>query len=122
MKPNVIIFFTDQQRYDTLGLYGNPDKLSPHIDSLGKQGVTFLNAYTPNPICTPARACLQTGQYCNMHGVYRNGLAIPRNYPATMANSFKSAGYETAYIGKWHLGSSGAGPVEKAERGGYDFW
>jgi len=121
-KQNVIVFFTDQQRFGTLGLYGNPDSLTPHIDRLGREGVVFENTYTPNPICTPARACLQTGQYCHTHGVYRNGVAIPANYPTTIAGSFRAAGYETGYIGKWHLGSAGAGPVPPEERAGYDYW
>ena len=61
MKPNVLIVFTDQQRWDTLGVHKNPMGLTPNLDLLAKEGVFFENAFTNQPLCAPARACLLTG-------------------------------------------------------------
>ena len=68
-RPNVLIIFTDQQRWDTIGAYGNPMNLTPNIDALAKEGVRFEFAFTNQPVCSPARACLFTGQYASTHGV-----------------------------------------------------
>jgi len=115
---------TDQQRWDTVGAYGNPMDLTPELDAMADRGTVFEHAFTPQPVCTPARACLQTGQHPTGHGVYRNGLALPRT-STTVADAFNDAGYRTGYVGKWHLASSEdqLGPVSSDLRGGYsDFW
>lgn len=119
---NVIIFFTDQQRWDTLGLNGNPMGLTPNLDRLARQGTFFREAVTPQPVCGPARSCIQTGQYATTTGVFKNGLGMKASSPK-LAELFKSAGYRTSYIGKWHLSEgTGAGPVPKKNRGGYEDW
>ena len=119
--PNIIVFFTDQQRWDTTGVHGNPLDLTPNFDRLARAGTDVHYSITCQPVCGPARACLQTGLYATETGCYRNGIALPSD-SRTLAHYFSEAGYDTAYIGKWHLSDEGAGPVSLAQRGGYDYW
>lgn len=118
-KPNVIVFFTDQQRWDTTGSHGNPLGLTPNFDRTALTGTHLHHAFTVQPVCGPSRACLQTGMYATQNGCYRNAIPLQ---PATrtLAHSFKDAGYRTSYIGKWHLAANE--PVPPAEQGGYDDW
>lgn len=118
-KPNVIVFFTDQQRFDTTGLHGNPMALTPNFDRLARAGTHFANAFTVQPVCGPARSALQTGRYPTETGCWRNGRPLPED-AVTMASCFKQGGYDTAYIGKWHL--AGTEPVPADQRGGHDYW
>ena len=118
-KPNVIVFFTDQQRWDSLGLHGNPLELTPNLDAMALGGTHCFNAFTCQPVCAPARASLQTGKYATNTGVYRNKIVLPSGQK-TLANYFKDAGYDTGYIGKWHLASGD--PVPREEQGSYDYW
>ncbi len=121
-RTNIIVFFTDQQRWDTLGLNGNPMGLTPHLDRLARRGTFFREAVTPQPVCGPARSCLQTGQYATTTGVHRNGPGLRPDSPK-LAELFADAGYRTGYIGKWHLSEgTGNGPVPKENRGGYQDW
>lgn len=124
--PNVLVFFTDQQRADTCGCYGQKLPVTPNLDRMAKSGVRFERAYTPQPVCGPARACLQTGRYATATGCFINGVSLPREEP-TVAKALGAAGYETAYIGKWHLASDRDGayreaPVPPERRGGYEYW
>jgi len=122
MAPNVVVFLTDQQRWDTTGLHGNPVGLTPNLDRVGRAGTHFVNSFTCQPLCTPARATLQTGLYPTTAGPYRNGIPLPED-STTLAHHFGAAGYETAYVGKWHLGDTASrGPVAPAQRGGYEYW
>lgn len=118
-SPNIIVFLTDEQRHDSIGAYGGPD-ITPNFDGWAKEGTLMLNAITPQPICVPARACLQTGLYPNQTGCWRNGIALDNRPNKTMADYFAENGYDTAYIGKWDL--AGMGLVEKGRRGGYTHW
>jgi len=117
--PNILFVFTDQQRWDTCGLHGNPLDLTPNFDAMAREGAHLRNCFTPQPVCGPARACLQTGRYATRAGSWRNGIPLSTELP-TLAGILSSAGYETGYIGKWHLASSQA--VEEKERGGYQSW
>lgn len=65
-KKNVIVFFTDQQRYDTTGVHGNPDGLTPNFDRMALEGTWAKYAFTPQPVCGPARACVQNGKICDV--------------------------------------------------------
>ncbi len=125
MKPNIIFYFSDQQRWDTLN-----EELMPNVWELGEEGILFENSFTCQPVCGPARACLQTGQYATENRCYWNGIPLQEN-TKTMADYFNENGYDTAYIGKWHLASDrapGRGvhcektavPLEK--QGGYKYW
>ena len=120
-RPNVIVFFTDQQRWDTAGVHGNPAGLTPNFDRMAVEGTHLFNSFTCQPVCGPARSCLQTGRYASETGVWRNGPALPTDLP-TLAGLFGGAGYRTGYIGKWHLSSAGPRAVPPEQRGGYQDW
>ncbi len=121
-RKNVIVFLTDQQRADTLGVAGCKLNLTPHMDRLARGGTYFRAAVTPQPVCGPARSCLQTGQYATTTGVWRNGPGLREESPQ-MAREFAQAGYRTGYIGKWHLSeNTGEGPVPEHNRSGYQDW
>jgi len=129
--PNVLLFFTDQQRWDTCGCYGQPLEVTPNLDRLASEGVKFERAFTCQPVCGPARSCLQTGKYATEVGCFTNNRMLPQDHK-TVAHWMSEAGYEVGYIGKWHLASSGerggpddfrTRPVPIERRGGYkDFW
>lgn len=133
MRPNIIFYFSDQQRADTCGCYGQPLPVTPNLDVLAGQGVVFEHAYSAQPVCGPCRALFQTGRYPTELGCFRNDKALPPNVK-TLADYFNEAGYETAYVGKWHLASDDglADPpnvnytvtaIPPERRGGYkDFW
>ncbi len=127
-KPNVIIFLTDQQRWDTSSFYGNPLNVTPVYDRMAREGTHFQNAFTCQPVCGPARSCLQTGRYATNTGVHINHIGLPEG-SHTLAKSFNEAGYQTGYIGKWHLGGIKPNmegepqhPVPAHRRGGYQYW
>ena len=121
-KPNVIVFFTDQQRWDASGLHGNPLDLMPNFDRMARRGTFLENSITCQPVCGPARACLQTGKYASTIDVSTNSVALPKG-ERTLAHYFSESGYQTAYIGKWHLApKKRIGAVPEEERGGYDYW
>ncbi len=103
-RENIIFYFTDQQRFDTCGCYGQPLDITPNLDKLAKEGVIFENAFSAQPVCGPCRAIFQTGLYPTDTGCFRNGIMLPNNVK-TLANYLEEDGYETAYIGKWHLAS-----------------
>ena len=108
-KPNVIIIFTDDQGSVDAGCYGTRDIQTPHTDSLAKRGIRFTQFYAAAPVCSPSRAGLLTGRYPLRAGVPGNTTSI-KGRPGmpgeqiTIAEHFKSQGYKTAHIGKWHLG------------------
>ncbi|TVY08649.1 sulfatase-like hydrolase/transferase [Paenibacillus cremeus] len=118
-RPNVVVFFTDQQRWDTTGVHGNPLHLTPNFDRMAGEGTHVYHSFTCQPVCGPARSCLQTGRYATDTGCYRNGIPLPED-AKTLAHHFGDAGYKTAYIGKWHLAEEE--PVSEPRRGGYDYW
>lgn len=129
MKPNIVFFFSDQQRWDTLGCNGQPLDITPCLDQFASQDATnFSNCFTPQPVCGPARAMLQTGLYPTQTGCYRNAIPLPLDQK-TLATSMRDAGYNVAYVGKWHLASGEDGPHYETEpvplerRGGYSgYW
>ncbi len=109
-KPNVILCQCDQLRAFEVGCYGNTVIRTPHIDRLAGRGARFDLAVTNNPVCTPARSCLLTGQYSRTcAGTVDNVFLDPpaqersRLKDTTIAEVFKQAGYDTALIGKWHV-------------------
>lgn len=106
MKKNIIFYFSDQQRWDTCGCYGQPLDITPNLDKLASEGVKFENAFSPQPVCGPCRALFQTGRYPTETGCFRNNVMLPQGVK-TLGNYIEEAGYETAYIGKWHLASDG---------------
>ncbi len=119
--PNVIVFFTDQQRWDSTGAHGNPLDLTPNFDRVARKGTHVSRSFTCQPVCGPARSVLQTGMYATETGCFRNGIALPQD-AQTLAHHFREGGYTTGYIGKWHLADAGPGPVPVEQRGGYEYW
>ncbi len=128
-KPNIVFYFADQQRWDTMGCYGQKLDVTPNLDKLAKEGTLFLNAYTCQPVCGPARATLQTGKYPTEIGCHVNGKELPLDVK-TIANYFDENGYETSYVGKWHLASNHEKNLDyritaipEERRGGYkSYW
>lgn len=121
-RPNAVFFFTDQQRWDTTGVHGNPLDLTPNFDRVAREGTHLYHTFTCQPVCAPARASLQTGLYATNTGVFRNGIGL-RVGEDTVARRFNDAGYHTGYIGKWHLsGHELPGPVPEERRGGFQYW
>jgi len=129
-KPNIVFLFSDQQRWDTCGCYGQPLDTTPNLDRLAAEGVRFENAFTCQPVCGPARACIQTGKYATEVRCHTNHCLLPLD-ERTLAHRLADRGYETACIGKWHLASFGpvdgpddfrVRPVPPERRGGYDYW
>ena len=91
-RPNVILIISDQFRWDCLGSNGlNPLNLTPNLDRMAAEGVNFANAITNQPVCAPSRACLFTSSYTNRHGVWRNGIALPRTHSRLRRFSDKRA-------------------------------
>ena len=76
-RPNVVVFFTDQQRWDTSGLHGNPLDLTSNFDRMAQRGTHVHKSFTCQPVCGPARSCLQTGLYATTTGCFRNGIELP---------------------------------------------
>ena len=125
-RPNIIFYFTDQQRWDTMGCYGQKLPVTPNLDRLAAEGTLFENAFTCQPVCGPARACIQSGLYATQIGVFTNHRILPEDAD-TIAKRFNQAGYQTAYCGKWHLASTNGSnyrtiAVPEARRGGYKDW
>lgn len=121
-QPNIIVFFTDQQRFDTVGLHGNPLGLTPHFDRLARAGTFLKNCTTCQPICVPARASLQTGLYASQVGLTDGAIPVEA---VTLADHFNAGGYVTACYGKWHLGGEELGgekPVPRERQGRYQHW
>src|SRR5215217_5897748 len=101
--PNVIVMFSDQQRWDTTGVHHNPLDLTPNFDRMARAGTDVHYSFTSQPVCGPARSEMQSGQYGTTTGCFKNGITLPRQVKS-LADYFREAGYTTGYIGKWHLG------------------
>ncbi len=126
-QPNIVFYFSDQQRWDTLGCYGQKLPVTPVLDKLAEDGTLFENTFTCQPVCGPTRACLQSGEFATSTGAFVNGIALPRDRKM-LADYLNDSGYETAYVGKWHLASDSQHdykrePIPLEYRGGYkDYW
>ena len=100
--PNLIVLLSDQLRRQALGVHGDPDARTPHLDAFAQQGVRFDNACSTYPICVPFRFTLMTGEYAHVRKVPGIEYAMSTE-ERTLADEFNEAGYETIYVGKWHL-------------------
>ena len=102
-RPNILLIFTDQQRADTIAAFGNSVIRTPNLDRLCRDGVVFSNAYTPSPVCVPARCSMMYGQYPANTGCYDNGDPMPEEGRASFITHLSEAGYCTHGIGKCHF-------------------
>ena len=124
--PNVLWICTDQQRFDTLGCYGNPFVNTPNIDRLAGRGVLFTNFYTQSPVCAPSRAGFLTGRYPRTTRLRQNGTAIPED-EVPVTRLLADAGYVCGLVGKLHLGwdfsdSGGVAVTERRIDDGYSYF
>ena len=117
MKPNFLVVLIDDLRYDEFGAGGHPYMRTPNIDRLAHEGALFERAFHTTPICSPNRASIVTGQYASRHGIIDNVArdAMSHRLP-NYHLELQKRGYETAHIGKWHMGNDGM------PRPGYDTW
>ena len=121
-RPNVIYVFADQWRAQDTGYNGNRQVQTPHLDRLAGESVDFANAVAGISVCCPARACLLTGQHALTHGVFVNDVHLADD-AVSMAKLFKAAGYDTAYVGKWHVDGRGRSNfIPPESRQGFDYW
>ncbi|MBN1816852.1 MAG: sulfatase [Sedimentisphaerales bacterium] len=121
-KPNIVFVFADQWRAQATGYAGDPNARTPVLDALEKQSIHFTNAVSGCPVCSPYRASLLTGQYPLTHGVFLNDVPLS-NKAVSIAQACNAAGYDTAYIGKWHLEGNGrTNYIPPHRRQGFDFW
>jgi arylsulfatase A-like enzyme len=128
-KPNIVLYLSDQFRWDFVGANGhNCSAHTPNLDALAARGKNFTHAVTNQPVCAPARSVLFTSRYATETGVWHNGLALDKSLP-TLAAELCKAGYTANLIGKWHLAlenptqGGSPGPVKAEDRGGFlDLW
>jgi arylsulfatase A-like enzyme len=110
-RPNVLVLFCDQFRTDLIGAYGSELVRTPNIDALSADSVIFDRAYTPTPICSPARASFMTGVYPHVHHMFNNSSPkysycehLRPDMPMICDWADAQTDYQTAYFGKWHIG------------------
>ncbi|MEM9282018.1 MAG: sulfatase [Verrucomicrobiota bacterium] len=115
-KPNLMIILTDDQRYDAMGFLGHPFLETPALDRIAKEGVHFKNAVVTTSLCSPSRASILTGLYAHNHRVVDNYNPIPEGL-VYFPKYLQEVGYETAFVGKWHMG----GEIDHPQPG-FDHW
>ncbi|MFC1606733.1 sulfatase [Candidatus Latescibacterota bacterium] len=121
-RPNLVYILTDQWRAQATGYADDPNAHTPHLDALAGESVNFTNAVSCCPICSPYRACLMTGRYPLTTGVFVNDVYLD-NDAVSIAQAYNGAGYDTGYIGKWHLDAHGRSSfIPRERRQGFEFW
>lgn len=120
--PNILVYCTDQQRFDTIGALGNPYVRTKRIDRLAREGTAFTHAYCQSPICTPSRSSFMTGLYpSRLHNTRNGNDTFPQDSPPLISKMLADAGYICGNVGKFHLTASG-GRTEPRLDDGYHYW
>eukprot|EP00603_Paraphysomonas_imperforata_P003352 CAMPEP_0114421732 /NCGR_PEP_ID=MMETSP0103-20121206/5236_1 /TAXON_ID=37642 ORGANISM="Paraphysomonas imperforata, Strain PA2" /NCGR_SAMPLE_ID=MMETSP0103 /ASSEMBLY_ACC=CAM_ASM_000201 /LENGTH=448 /DNA_ID=CAMNT_0001590275 /DNA_START=74 /DNA_END=1417 /DNA_ORIENTATION=- len=121
-QPNVLYILADQWRAQSFGYTGNPDVKTPNIDNLAAHSINMTNAVAGCSVCCPARASMLTGQYPLTHGVFVNDVNLGDTGPS-IAQALESSGYETGFIGKWHVDGNGRSDyIPPERRKGFNYW
>jgi arylsulfatase A-like enzyme len=107
-KPNLILFLPDQQRADTLACYGGVKVRAPNLNKLASESVILERTYVTHPVCTPSRSSLMTGTWPHINGCTHNSVPLDRRF-RVFPELMQDRDYQTAYMGKWHLGEDGPG-------------
>lgn len=121
-RPNLLIVLSDQHSYDMVGAYGNSQVITPNIDKFAQEGMLLNNSFSNQPVCTPFRGMLMSGMHPLKNGAFTNDCPLLPNKNILLAQKLKNEGYQTAYIGKWHLlGGDRNRPIPKGDmRYGFD--
>lgn len=121
-KPNILFVIADQWRAQAFGFAGDPNVRTPHLDALQRESLDCVKAISGVSVCCPARASILTGQRALTHGVFLNDVPLNPN-AVTLAKVLKQAGYDTGYIGKWHLNGDGRSEfIPRERRQGFEYW
>jgi N-acetylglucosamine-6-sulfatase len=116
-KPDIVFILIDDQAWNLLGIDGRYTFMkTPNLDQLAREGMVFENAFVTTSLCSPSRACFMTGSYAHINKVYINSYGDPDPNVPFLPKILQKAGYETAFLGKWHM-KHGAEPRE-----GFDYW
>ena len=116
-RPNVLLIVVDDLRFDDFGAAGHPFSKTPNIDRLAREGAHFQNMFAVTPLCSPSRATILTGLHTRNHGILDNTDRSPRSHELqTFARHLHDSGYNTGFIGKWHMGN------DPTPRPGFDSW
>ncbi|MEA2710375.1 MAG: hypothetical protein QOF78_2976 [Phycisphaerales bacterium] len=117
-RPNIVFILMDDMRWDCMSIAGHPFLKTPNLDRIGREGAYFKNSFVTYPLCSPARGNFFTGAYAHHHGIVGNGAKYnePSHKLDTYHRHLQSSGYQTAAVGKWHMGT------DDTPRPGFDHW
>ena len=114
-RPNIVLVLCDDHRWDALSMMGHPFLQTPHLDRMAREGAHFANAFVTTSLCSPSRASILTGLFAHNHGVVDNYHEVDDSL-TFFPQRLQDAGYETAFVGKWHMGD-----LDEPQRG-FDHW
>lgn len=120
-RPNILFICTDQQRYDVIGTFLGSAAITPNLSRLAEHGAVFEHCYSTSPICSPSRASMMTGEYPSSHGLWANGVTLPRDR-SLVSRELADAGYRCGLVGKLHLAAAFQGRTEERLDDGFEWF